>query len=255
MLLPPLYHHFAPFGRPIASIERLLWRPLCLHSATTATTTMVLPPLCLLCTTCCDTTAVLEVQATHKGRAAAVTQKQNFLGLGDHWASCSNFWSLIGGTKVTAMCKGGFRNNVQRNFYRNETIFIDKIAFENVVYQSGGLVVSASMCWHRYQHKYMHKWITLCPGSIDYDAPGPQFNIKMSSYQYRKSHCGDKTVVRSSYFHNGISYTGKMSSLYWIGAQLVAAQWHRMATQIRVNIGSSMAARRASGITWNDVYA
>ena len=37
----------------------------------------------------------------------------------------------------------------------------------------------------------------------------------MSSYQYRKSHCGDKTVERSSYLHNGISYTGKMSSLYW----------------------------------------
>ena len=44
---------------------------------------------------------------------------------------------------------------------------------------------------------------------------GPRFNIKMSSYQYRKSHCGDKTVVRSSYLHNGISYTGKMTSLYW----------------------------------------
>ena len=49
----------------------------------------------------------------------------------------------------------------------------------------------------------------------------PWFNIKMSSYPYRKSHCGDKTVVRSSYLHNGISYTGKMSSLYWIGAQVV----------------------------------
>ena len=44
---------------------------------------------------------------------------------------------------------------------------------------------------------------------------GPWFNIKMSSYQYRKSHCGDKTVARSSYLHNGISYTGKMTSLYW----------------------------------------
>ena len=31
--------------------------------------------------------------------------------------------------------------------------------------------------------------------------PGPRFNIKMPSYQYRKSHCGDKTVVRSSYLH------------------------------------------------------
>ena len=40
----------------------------------------------------------------------------------------------------------------------------------------------------------------------------------MSSYQYSKSHCGDKTVVRSSYLHNGISYTGKMTSLYWIRA-------------------------------------
>ena len=46
--------------------------------------------------------------------------------------------------------------------------------------------------------------------------PGPWFNIKMSSYQYRKSHCGDKTVIRSSYLHNGTSYTGKMASLYWI---------------------------------------
>ena len=51
--------------------------------------------------------------------------------------------------------------------------------------------------------------------------PGPWFNIKMSSYQYRKSHCGDKTVVRSSYLHNGISYTGKMGSLYWIGALIM----------------------------------
>ena len=41
----------------------------------------------------------------------------------------------------------------------------------------------------------------------------------MTSYRYRKSHCGDKTVVRSSYLHNGISYTGKMTSLYWIRAQ------------------------------------
>ena len=55
-------------------------------------------------------------------------------------------------------------------------------------------------------------------------ATGPWFNIKMASYQYRKSHCGDKTVVRSSYLHNGISYTGKMSSLYWIRAQIIKLQ-------------------------------
>ena len=48
--------------------------------------------------------------------------------------------------------------------------------------------------------------------------PGVWFSIKMSSNQYRKSHCGDKTILRPSYLHNGISYTGKMTSLYWIRA-------------------------------------
>ena len=51
---------------------------------------------------------------------------------------------------------------------------------------------------------------------------GPWFNIKMTSYQYRKSHCGDKTILRPSYLHNGISYTGKTSS-YWIGAQVISS--------------------------------
>ena len=46
------------------------------------------------------------------------------------------------------------------------------------------------------------------------------FHLKTTSYQYRKSHCGDKTILWSSYLHNGISYTGKMTSLYWIGAQV-----------------------------------
>ena len=49
---------------------------------------------------------------------------------------------------------------------------------------------------------------------------GRWFNIKMSSYQYRKSHGGDKTILWSSYLHNGISYTGKMTSLYWIRTQV-----------------------------------
>ena len=62
---------------------------------------------------------------------------------------------------------------------------------------------------------------------MDMTRPGPWFNIKMSSYQYRKSHCGDKTVVRSSYLHNGISYTGKTSSLYWIRAQSVKWRYWR----------------------------
>ena len=79
-----------------------LWPTNSVHRATTVATTvppfgdqgnpwvvlaMVLPPLCLLCATCCATIAALVAQGRHKGRAAAVTQKQNFLGLGDHWAS------------------------------------------------------------------------------------------------------------------------------------------------------------------------
>ena len=52
-------------------------------------------------------------------------------------------------------------------------------------------------------------------------SPGARFNIKMSSDQYRKSHCGDKMVVRSSYLHSGISYTGKMILLYWIGPLVI----------------------------------
>ena len=55
-----------------------------------------------------------------------------------------------------------------------------------------------------------------------FQEPWPWFNIKMSSYQYRKSHCGDKTILRPSYLHNGISYTGKTASLYWIGALVPA---------------------------------
>ena len=47
--------------------------------------------------------------------------------------------------------------------------------------------------------------------------PGFWFNIKMSSYQYKKSRCGDKMILRPSYVHNGISYTGKTTS--WIGTQ------------------------------------
>ena len=49
-------------------------------------------------------------------------------------------------------------------------------------------------------------------------SPRARFSIMMPSYQYRKFHCGDKTILRPSYLHNGISYTGKTTSLYWIRA-------------------------------------
>ena len=40
--------------------------------------------------------------------------------------------------------------------------------------------------------------------SLNWWYTGPWFNVKMSSYQYMKSHCEDKTVVRLSYLHNVI---------------------------------------------------
>ena len=49
-----------------------------------------------------------------------------------------------------------------------------------------------------------------------YWCAGPLLKIKMSYYQYRKSHCEDNTIIRSSYLRNGISYTGMTASLYWI---------------------------------------
>ena len=64
---------------------------------------------------------------------------------------------------------------------------------------------------------------------------GPWFNIKMPSYQYRKSHCGDnKMIVRSSYLHNGISYTGKMTSLYWTSPQESLAVTYHKSTLVEV---------------------
>ena len=53
--------------------------------------------------------------------------------------------------------------------------------------------------------------------------PGPWFNIKMPFYQYRISDYGDKTILWPSYLQNVISYTGKMTSLYWFSPQ--ASMW------------------------------
>ena len=70
-------------------------------------------------------------------------------------------------------------------------------------------------------HMACFRWNHLCLICWLSKYTGPWFNIKMTSYQYKKSHCGDKTILRPSYLHNGISYTGKTTSLYWIGAQML----------------------------------
>ena len=51
--------------------------------------------------------------------------------------------------------------------------------------------------------------------SIHHTTPsGPQFNVKMPSHQHINSHCGDRRIL----WQCGISYTGMVTSLYWIWA-------------------------------------
>ena len=72
---------------------------------------------------------------------------------------------------------------------------------------SDGFQFNTNTKWNLYRTKIKQPW--------------GWFNKKISSYQYRKSHCEDKTILRPSYLHNGISYTGKMTSLYWIRAHIL----------------------------------
>ena len=75
----------------------------------------------------------------------------------------------------------------------------------------------------------------------------------MSSYRYRKSHCGNKTVVRSSYLHSVMSYTCKMTSLYWIRA-LVVKQWCVGKTcDIRGRVSTSCSIQMQEN-DWKDKY-
>ena len=71
----------------------------------------------------------------------------------------------------------------------------------------------------RSSYDYNGNSCTIKIGYFYWDGPQGADSIKkMPSYQYRKSHCGDKTILRPSYLHNGISYTGKTTSLYSIRA-------------------------------------
>ena len=84
-------------GWQIACIERWLWWPLCLQSSTT--TSLEQPWLsvwfCLLPASFVWLILPPQPICKHRGLSmevtGAVTQKQDFLGLGDHWVSQS-FW-------------------------------------------------------------------------------------------------------------------------------------------------------------------
>ena len=64
--------------------------------------------------------------------------------------------------------------------------------------------------------KWVLTTVILTMADLYYYNHGHWFSIKISSYRHRKHHHGDKTVVKSSYLHDGFSYTGKIESLYWI---------------------------------------
>ena len=66
---------------------------------------------------------------------------------------------------------------------------------------------------------YSMYWVEILPHWKQ--GPGGWCNMQMPSCQYRNSHCGDKTILRPSYLHNGFSYTCKMTSLHWIRALFI----------------------------------
>ena len=98
-------------------------------------------------------------------------------------------------------------SNIKLKFCENSAVFIEENAF-----------------WSSCLQGRRHLGLEL--GDVTVSAPGPWFNIKMS-YQYRNSHCGDKTILWPSYLHNGTSFTGKMTFLYWISPQGFPSLWRR----------------------------
>ena len=80
---------------------------------------------------------------------------------------------------------------------------IHYLKYTNDRHKNVDATYALSFIWHMGYHTTVH-W-----GLVQY---------KDATYPYRESHCGDEKVLWLSYLHNGISYTGKMTSLYWIKA-------------------------------------
>ena len=97
---------------------------------------------------------------------------------------------------------------------------------------------------------------------MEVERSGPRFNIKTISYRYRKYHCRDKTILWPSYLHDGISYTGKTTSLYWIAAQIEMGSLDPNSQQqsclseklCRVIFGNIFVAYKASTELWIEEF-
>ena len=94
-------------------------------------------------------------------------------------------------------------NKIQWNLNHNHHISFREINWKK-----------SSTKWQPYCFGFNILIICNTTGILD---TGAWFNIKMPSYQYRNSHCGDKAILRPAYPQSGISYTGKTTYLYWIG--------------------------------------
>ena len=114
------------------------------------------------------------------------------------------------------------------------------VTFPQLICMRGGCHWKALICWelhpslkqykalgHQQPARLIHSpslvslglsvgYVRHCLIRLELDLGGD--SIKMTSYWYRKSHCGDKITIISSYLHNKIFITGKMVSLYWIRA-------------------------------------
>ena len=112
------------------------------------------------------------------------------------------------------------RTNLTHNSHRLSMEFLwpfFRLVFWYPIFRSN----SEQLIWRTVTHRFhlrvpSRKQVTEI--WLHANVPGDWFNIKIPSYQYRKYHCGDKTILRSSHLHNGISYTGKMTYLFWIRA-------------------------------------
>ena len=139
-----------------------------------------------------------------------------------HIAQCTTLWDYLrGGRGIPAnwMC-------IQLDYTASPSPAINLQAWEEKP-ELPATPAHTTNSQHTDTQKYKDK---LCKNSHDMilcmwtSVPGPWFNIKMSSHQYRKSHCGYKTILWPSYLHNDslISTMGfpiLVWSLYWIGAQ------------------------------------
>ena len=101
--------------------------------------------------------------------------------------------------------------------------FMEKLTNRAIVNPQPRVAYKLNSLWYIWQHKSgstLAQVMAWCLTATSHYLNHCCFIIKCVLWyvQYRKSYSGDKTILRPSYLHNGVSYTGKTRSVYWIGA-------------------------------------